>query len=57
MPEAGDELLERDLRELFGDVIGSGFHHDFDPHAKALRIELLVESGPCRPPQIEVEHA
>ncbi len=53
--KAGDQLLERHLRELLGCEIGTGFHEDLDPDTKALGIESFVEPGPCRPPQVEVE--
>ena len=57
MREAGDELLERHLRQLLRSEIGVGLHQDFDPDAEALRVELFVESGPCGPPQVEIEDA
>ena len=47
MREAGDQLLERHLRELLRREIGAGVHQDFDPDAKARRVELFVEPGPC----------
>ena len=57
MREARDELLERHLRQLLRGEIGAGFHQDFDPDAEPLCVELFVESGPCGPPQVEIENA
>ena len=57
MREAGDELLQRHLRQLLRGDIGAGVHQDFDPDAEALRVELFVESGPCGAPQVEIEDA
>ena len=53
--EAGDELLNRHLRELVCREISTSFDEDFDPDTKALGIELLVETGTWGAPQVEIE--
>jgi hypothetical protein len=53
--QSGDDLWQRHLRQFRGCDIGAGLNEHFNPPAKSCRIEVLIEPGPRRPPEIEIE--